>query len=459
MPIILKKYIDQTEKFIEFHKGKEEKLCSLIFDYTKIDFESILRNLQNSREQFLYTNISEKSFRFLGIGSLHNIEEVGEDRLNRTEKIIDELQTKFISNWDEFEIKSIPLFLGGMKFSIEKPNELWRDFSDSDWFIPKFLFYKKDAKEYLVYNFFTKNENSVEEDFDFIKHIISPTIQNESNPSKIKALVDDNEKAEWKSNVNSALEEIESGKVQKIVLSRKVDFKIETTICFENILSALSERYPRCYVFAFRKNDSTFFGASPEKLAKVSEGWIEADALAGSINRGETEKEDSEFEKNLLNSRKDLAEQNIVVSFIQDSFSNFCDEIYFEKHPVIRKLPNIQHLWTPIKGRIKEDQSIFSILKKLHPTPAICGVPWNVARSSIAKMESYPRGLYTGMIGWFNFYNEGEFAVAIRTALIKDGLIHAFAGCGIVKGSNPDIEYAESELKLKPILSLFETSK
>jgi len=157
-----------------------------------------------------------------------------------------------------------------------------------------------------------------------------------------------------------------------------------------------------------------------------------------------------------LASEKDLAEQSIVVSFIRDSFTQFCSEIVFDEKPIIRKLPNIQHLWTPIKGKVNPNQSIFTILKDLHPTPAICGVPWDVALNSIKEMEPHNRGLFSGMIGWFNLKNEGEFAVAIRSALLKGKELYAFAGCGIVQGSDPEIEYAESELKLKPIISLFE---
>jgi menaquinone-specific isochorismate synthase len=254
------------------------------------------------------------------------------------------------------------------------------------------------------------------------------------------------------------LEEIDSGNVQKIVLSRQVDLELESNIEISKIIKKLGERYPKCYVFAFRKNDSIFFGASPEKLAKISNGWIEADALAGSVARGDTKEKDDLLANTLLTSKKDLAEQKIVVSFIRDSFSQFCDEITFDENPIIRKLPNIQHLWTLIKGKIDSEQSIFTILKELHPTPAICGVPWNKALDSIIEMEPHDRGLFSGMIGWFNFNNEGEFAVAIRSALLKDKSIHAFAGCGIVIGSDAEFEYTESELKLKPILSLFETN-
>ncbi|MGE5438824.1 MAG: chorismate-binding protein, partial [Bacteroidota bacterium] len=99
---------------------------------------------------------------------------------------------------------------------------------------------------------------------------------------------------------------------------------------------------------------------------------------------------------------------------------------------------------------------IFAIMEGLHPTPAVCGVPQADAMNVIKKMEDYHRGMYAGIVGWFNFKKEGEFAVAIRSALLKGRKLYAFAGGGIVEGSDPAAEYKETELKLKPILALFD---
>ncbi len=255
------------------------------------------------------------------------------------------------------------------------------------------------------------------------------------------------------------LPRFERGDFEKIVLSRQVAIELSDSPPIYEILNRLSEEYVNTYVFAYKNNTSVFFGASPEKLAKIRDGWIEADALAGSISRGVDEKDDDILANELLTSKKNLAEQRAVVKFIKESFSSFADIDNSGEMPVIKKLPNIQHLWTPIKAKLHADRNIFSILQEIHPTPAICGVPWSAAISSIRDMENHRRGLFAGIIGWFNFENEGEFAVAIRSALLRQKKIYAFAGCGIVEGSDPVKEYEESELKLKPILSLFENEK
>ncbi len=456
----LKRFLDKIEHFVNANSIKSKTLSSLVFDIDEIDFSSILNNIQYRKEVYFYTTHVKEDISFLGFDSIFHVKTSGESRLADTEKSITELEKDFISNWNEYNLDSIPLFLGGMKFSINSSEGLWNDFADSEWFIPKFLFFEFHSKPYLIYNFFgnrtTKSE--INTDYELLNSLLQTNLVDNKEIGKIAISSNGKEKEGWVRNIKKALEEIDSGKVQKIVLSRQVDLGLENNIDISKIIKTLGERYPRCYVFAFRKNSSIFFGASPEKLAKISNGWIEADALAGSIARGETEEKDELFANSLLTSQKDLAEQQIVVSFIRDSFSQFCDEIICDENPIIRKLPNIQHLWTPIKGKINSDESIFTILKELHPTPAICGVPWNKALDSIIEMEPHDRGLFSGMIGWFNFNNEGEFAVAIRSALLKNRSIHAFAGCGIVLGSDAEFEYAESELKLKPILSLFETN-
>ncbi|MCF6271057.1 MAG: isochorismate synthase [Melioribacteraceae bacterium] len=457
----MKRFLEKIEHFIKSNSIQNKTLSSLAFDIEDIDFSSILNNIQNRKELYFYTTNVKEDISFLGFDSIFQVQTNGNTRLEDTTNEITKLEKDFCSNWSDFNLHSVPLFLGGMKFSINYLEGLWSDFSDSEWFIPKFLFFEFRGKPYLVYNFFGNkaSKDEINRDFELLNSLLKLNHKKRNEPGRIVISSNGKEKEGWVRNINKALEEIDSGKVQKIVLSRQIDMELETNIDISNILRTLGERYPRCYVFAFRKNDSIFFGASPEKLAKISNGWIEADALAGSVARGETEEKDEHLANSLLNSQKDLAEQQIVVSFIRDSFSKFCNEIVFDDTPIIRKLPNIQHLWTPIKGKINSEQSVFTILKELHPTPAICGVPWNKALDSIREMEPHDRGLFSGMVGWFNFNNEGEFAVAIRSALLKKKSIYAFAGCGIVKGSEPEFEYAESELKLKPILSLFETKE
>jgi len=121
--------------------------------------------------------------------------------------------------------------------------------------------------------------------------------------------------------------------------------------------------------------------------------------------------------------------------------------------PQIMKLKNVQHLQTPISGELNEDVTVLDLVARLHPTSAVAGTPTKEAMEVIHKMETHDRGWYSGPIGWLDEKGDGEFYVALRSALVKDEEAHVFAGGGIVSESHPDKEWDETELKLQPILS------
>ena len=454
-------HLNTVKSFFENNSIEENVLVSIVHPVQNINFKSILNQIQKGNDVFFFGEKPSEGTTILGVGAVYDIAINGNDRVSLTAELVNEVEKNFIHNWGKFNL-SLPLFLGGMKFSVDESNELWKGFSDSDWFIPKFLFVKSKDGYFLMHNFMGSSfyDGSYEAELSRAYDLLNTNNQSgtvQANNRIISTNKDNiEEKISWNEKVSRALKKIEVGEVKKIVLSRQIRFELEKNGNMSCIMEKLADRYPKCYVFAYRKNGSIFFGASPEKLAKISDGWIEADALAGSISRSNDETEDEALAQELLSSEKNLEEQQVVVSFIVDSFSKFCDEIVYDKKPIIRKLPNIQHLWTPIRAKLNSPKSIFSILEEIHPTPAICGVPWTNALYSIKEMENHSRGLFSGMVGWFNFNKEGEFAVAIRSALMKDKTVYAFAGCGIVKGSDPETEFEESELKLKPILSLFE---
>lgn len=439
------------------------KLISFAYDYPKINFHQIINNLNSGSHSFFYWEKPDEDYTILGIDSLDEVQTYGENRTELSRTQIEKWINNYFTNFTSLNISSVPVFMGGMKFSPEgnSTESIWKDFADSDWFIPKLVLLKQNKKYFIVLNFTYQNLPEIElanlfksrmklfESLQVENQIFEPESVDESN------LYDKNERENWIDKVHSALNQISSGTYKKIVLSRRVSLSISGKPILSEKLHKLSEEYPRCYIFAYGKNESIFFGASPEKLAKISNGWVEADALAGSTPRGQNQSDDDRLAEELLLSKKNLNEQYAVVDFITNSFAEFSDEIVYDEKPIIRKLSNIQHLWTPIKARLKPGHTIFSILKEIHPTPAICGVPWSGALNFIRTTEAYNRGLYAGIIGWFNFEEQGEFAVAIRSGLLKNNKLYAFAGCGIVEGSDPELEFEETELKLKPILSLF----
>lgn len=466
----------KTEKFLQFLKEvnfpngssiPNNRLISFAFTAPFFNFSNLVNSLQASHQTFFFWQKPDEDYTILGIGELFCVKDYDRERTELSKKGIEKWVDNYFHNFSDYNLKSTPLFMGGMKFSPEgkSGDTIWNDFADSDWFIPETILLKQNQQVYIIHNFLKGNEsnnelheklNEQEKNIEKLKIEFSngtkETIE-ESNLNDVK------EKEQWIEKVNAALQQISQGNYKKIVFSRRVNLKLSHEPVLYDKLKSLANDYPRCYIFAYGKNESIFFGASPEKLAKINAGWVEADALAGSTPRGKDKEEDEKLAAELLSSRKNLNEQLTVVDFITNSFSSFTDEIIYDEKPRIRKLSNIQHLWTPIKAKLKPGNSVFSILKEIHPTPAICGVPWSGALDFIKVNEGYNRGFYAGIIGWFNFELQGEFAVAIRSALLKRTNLYAFAGCGIVEGSDPEQEFEEAELKLKPILSLFPHEK
>jgi len=456
--------INIKEKLASYLK-EEDNLISLAFQINAEPITDLLDKVSKSNYEYFFSSIPHEKISFLGIDSTIKIRESGNSRVSDTSDFLKDLESKFTSNWDEFNIDYIPLFLGGMKFSPNEDDKLWQDFSDSEWFVPKFLILESETISLLVYNFYNKsmsNENEISADLKLLNELFeNPSKKYDEVESRIISSDENDEgkKKHWIQKVNSVLNQIHQGEFQKIVLSREVNVELDKEPNISFYMQQLMELYPKCYIFSFKRNESNFIGASPEKLAKVSNGWLEADALAGSISRGETVTEDEQLANELLNSSKNLFEQKAVVEFICNSLSRFSKNVIYDEFPKIRKLPNIQHLWTQIKAELNTDKDIFTILSEIHPTPAICGVPWNNALANIKKMEDHNRGLFAGIIGWFNFNNEGEFTVSIRSALVKGKQLHAYAGCGIVDGSDAESEFREAELKLRSILSLFKNEE
>lgn len=361
----------------------------------------------------------------------------------------------------EYDIRNYPLFVGGLKFPLEERTKLWKDFPYEIWFIPEIVLINKENNFLLAFNFKNNIDSNIKEYIELkINKILNADSSAFQATSKIKSVpeINDTDFEYWKNIVEISLKKIESRELEKVVLARIKKINLTQNFFMPNVLKKLENEYPGCYIFAWKINDSIFFGASPEMIGKFFNNKFETDALAGSIKRGKTKEEDYELEKFLLSDTKNISEHNSVVQYILSSLNEFSEKIIYEKTSV-KKLKNIQHLWTPIKAEFKKNISVNTVVKKIYPSPAVCGLPKEKALEAIKQLENFDRGLYAGALGWYNLNENGEFAVGIRSALIKNNILYIFAGCGVVKGSNAQDEFEETELKLKPMISLFNTEK
>ncbi len=448
------------KEFIEFigslrlKELSQESVISYTQPILEQDYKSLITGLVNNHEISFYWSQPNEAFSFFGYKEIFSFPLYNSISKN---KLLDDISKRVYSNSSRKSKQ--PLFVGGIKFPSSKNDLMWKNFNTEKWFIPKILLLKINDEFSITFNFLEDIYNLKNTD-DIIASLTADLkykteSSNDSESVPFEKNSPDSEIHNWSNQINSALEKISDGKLFKVVLARCRDLQFIEPQNILFLLQRLEENFENCYTFAYRNGDSVFFGASPEKLFKISNGFIETDALAGSIPRGNSNEEDENYTTELLRSEKNLAEHKSVVDFLLEQLTPVTEKILFDSQPSIKKYRNIQHLYSQIRAKLKQNTTIFSLLELLHTTPAVCGMPKNEALRTINDLEDFDRGMYAGILGWFNLENEGEFIVGIRSALLNGKFLRAFAGCGIVAGSESLSEFNETELKLRPILSLF----
>ena len=259
--------------------------------------------------------------------------------------------------------------------------------------------------------------------------------------------------------VSRALNAIGQGAYEKIVLARCIELEADRPWQPLDTLNRLRERFAGCFTFSFGGGGArSFIGATPERLLQIRNGHLLTEAIAGSAPRGQTAGEDAKHARALLESVKDLHEHTCVRDSILRRLARVGVEGRAEPNPQLLLLANVQHLRTRIEAEVGESVHLLDILPEMHPTPAVGGSPREDAVPCIADLEGIERGLYAGVVGWFNHLNEGEMIVGIRSALIEGKSARLYAGAGIVEGSDPDKEMRETEIKLRALLDVLAQS-
>ena len=252
--------------------------------------------------------------------------------------------------------------------------------------------------------------------------------------------------------VKCVLEDIRAGWLEKIVLARAIELHASRPLEPLTVLDQLRERFQGCYSFSMANgNGSSFIGSSPERLMRLAEGHLLTEAIAGSAPRGHSACEDAEHAQELFRSDKDFREHNYVIESIKGQLSGLVAGLEISSPSQLIKLHNVQHLKTVIEGQCVQGVHLLDLLARLHPTSAVGGIPLQPAGRRIAELEPFERGLYAGALGWFDFSGEGEYFVAIRSALIQNDSARLYAGVGIVEGSVPEREQQETNWKLEAL--------
>jgi len=256
----------------------------------------------------------------------------------------------------------------------------------------------------------------------------------------------------WEKMIKQATARIRAGALRKVVLARAAELRFDGPVHLLPILRHQAAHYANCCRFLFEPRPRyAFYGASPELLASVRGRQLCTIALAGSAARGHTEAADPRLGADLLASATEREEPAIVVDKMRDRLAPVMDSLEIGKSDLL-KLTNIQHINTPIRGILKRRSGILPLVEALHPTPALGGDPRPEALRLIRELEPIPRGWYGAPVGWIDSRLDGEFAVAIRSAVAQEARAWVYAGAGIVADSEPRSEWAETELKFRPML-------
>ena len=256
----------------------------------------------------------------------------------------------------------------------------------------------------------------------------------------------------YQDSVRSALALIADGELSKVVLARDLVGSIPSGSDLRRLVRALSTGYPDTWAFAV----DGLIGASPETLVTVRNRTVTARVLAGTIARGADADADTAASAHLASSTKDLDEHQYAVQSVLASLRPHTRALAASEQPFLLKLPNLFHLATDVEGELAEGESSLDLIGALHPTAAVAGTPTPAAIAAIRELEPFDRGRYAGPVGWVDAAGNGEWAIALRCAQFDVGAadiaVTAYAGAGIVAGSDPESELLETRVKFRPLV-------
>ncbi|MCA0972833.1 isochorismate synthase [Halobacillus litoralis] len=435
----------------------EPQMISVVERVPYTDPYSFLYNGQEIDQHRLFWKSAEEAFTLVGIGSVQKLMSSGAERFTTLQEAWNRLVEGSVT-YDEYGEKGTGVVaLGGFSFDPEEENAgPWQAFEDSQMTVPAFLLTNRDNASYLTSNFVIYPEDHHKQTIHSWKEQRESLFAESRVQWKLPVRTGENEVSpeEWKESVLQATVDIKRGELDKVVLARELEVSFEQPVQLEAVLKALAETQTNSYIFSFESNGEHFIGATPERLAKLENQQLVSTCLAGTIPRGHTEKEDRQLGEELLYDPKNRQEHQFVVEMIKEAVEACSHDVHVPKAPVIYPLRNMQHLYTPVTATLNEGYTLLEVIERLHPTPALGGLPQKKSVDYIRRCESLNRGWYAGPVGWMDGRNNGEFAVAIRSALLQGDKASLFAGCGVVEDSDPIAEYEETAVKLQPMLSV-----
>ncbi|MFV0598006.1 isochorismate synthase [Shewanella sp.] len=346
-------------------------------------------------------------------------------------------------------------YYGGVAF--DRSIESWPEFGNSRFVLPRIEF-RRSANQFSLRVNLNFADKPPAEEIELAIAALEAVMPARplAPPNKLTLLnrKDIPDFPRWKTLIEQVVEPKFNQETPKVVLSRHTQLEVNEQVDPWMVLACWQGRNPNSFQFGFQFSpERTYISCSPERLFRRRQQELFTEALAGTTVRGLNQEEDTALANALLEDNKNSIENQLVRRHIVNMLTPLSQHVGAEEAATIFKLNHIQHLHRAIRAELKQGVNDFQLLKALHPTPAVGGLPRESAMRFIREREGYMRGWYAGACGYFNKY-ESEFSVAIRSALIEPGKINLFAGAGIIAGSDPEAEWQELENKLATIMSI-----
>ena len=436
-------------------KGRAQ-LVSITLEIDALDPLAVLESIFEPGERHFYVERPADGFAVAGAEAVLAFSVHGAERFSACQRFIDETLANTLAVGTQTAAFSGPHFFTAFSFFDEVENG--EPFEAASVFVPRWQVALADGRTTAVANLLVEVNSPLAPlaervwrarkkfgAFDYS----APDFQEVSpaTPTTVREVGGEGAYAE---SVRGAVDRIEAKEFEKIVLARAKDITASQPLHPLRVLNGLRQRFADCYAFSVANGrGQSFIGASPERLLRVNQRELLTEALAGSIRRGATASEDAALGGALLRSDKDRREHAFVMESITRRLAPLGVKPAHAAAPVLRRLANVQHLHTAVRATLPDGVRLLDAVACLHPTPAVGGKPRAAAVPCIRNLESFPRGLYAGALGWVDARGNGEFFVGLRSALIDGATARLYAGAGIVAGSSPEKEFTETELKFR----------
>lgn len=437
------------ESVLEPLSKRYGKILSARIPCDDVHYLSFLKHAEG-QARFLWAN-PRSTHVIAGFGAAVELSAWGASRMQSIEQQAKELFAESAS------LACRPKLFGGFAFQKDfVPENAWASFAPAQFVLPHYQLERSYEGSFLSVHVELQGDELSEDDLKEALLARYTLLKEESSAfaeqGDVVSLEDLSSFEAWRQMIEESQGFMRSGELSKVVLSRMKEMQFSKAISPLPALKYLDESYPDCYRFLFEpKAGDAFLGATPELLLDVQDKQVSTMALAASAPRGDSEAEDKQFATDLLADPKERREHELVKEKLEQRLKAF-GEVRVAETGVL-KLSNIQHIHTAVEATLERLEGILTLLEALHPTPALGGEPFELARDLIDRLEALPRGWFAAPIGYLDADLNGAFAVAIRSAVLQGERAWLFAGAGIMPRSIPEKEWRETAMKFRPMLS------